>query len=63
MPDEFGFLFLDALSVVFLSYGVWELARAYRTTSLKAWSEQAVPGAAGVVVAALFAVMTLHVAG
>jgi hypothetical protein len=42
---------------------VRELALAYKAAALKAWSERAVPGTASVFVAALFAVMTLHILG
>ena len=61
MYDEIGPVVLGGLSVIFAGYGIWELALAYQTAALKDWSERAVPGAGGVILAALFAIMTLHI--
>jgi hypothetical protein len=55
MHDPIGPMFLGSLSAVFAGYGLRELALAYRTAALKAWSERAIPGAGGIIVAALFA--------
>jgi hypothetical protein len=63
MHNQIGSLVLGSLSAMFAGYGVRELAFAYKTVALKAWSERAVPGATGILVAALFAVMTMRVFG
>jgi len=63
MDTQIGCVVLGSLSAVFSGYSVRELTLAYRTTALKAWSERAVPGAAGMVVAALFAAMIRQVLG
>lgn len=55
--------FLAGLSLLFGSYGVQALALAYRTIPLDAWSEHALPGAGGIIVAALFALMVRQVLG
>jgi hypothetical protein len=63
MHNEIGPFVLGGLSAIFAGYGIWELALAYQTATFKDWSERAVPGAGGVLLAALFAVMTLHIIG
>jgi hypothetical protein len=63
MPNEIAPAVLGGLSAIFASYGIRELALAYKTDALKDWSERAVPGAGGVLLAALFAAMTLHILG
>lgn len=60
MHDSIGSFVLGSLSTLFASYGIWELTVAYKVKALHAWSEKAVPGAAGVIVAAVFVVMTLQ---
>jgi hypothetical protein len=60
MRDQIGPVVLGVLSLLFAIYGIRELATAYKTAALPAWTERAVPGAAGVLVAALFAVMTVY---
>jgi hypothetical protein len=60
MPDQIGPIILATLSLLFATYGIRELASAYKTAALTDWTERAVPGAGGVLVAALFAVMTLY---
>ena len=61
MHNEIGPVVLGGLSAIFAGHGIWDLALAYQTTALKDWSERAVPGACGVVLAGLFAAMTLHI--
>jgi hypothetical protein len=61
MPNEIGPTVLAGLSMIFAGYGLWELTIAYKTTAFKDWSERAVPGAGGILLAALFAAMTLHI--
>jgi hypothetical protein len=61
MHNEIGPVVLGGLSAIFAGYGVRELAFAYQTAKFKDWSERAVPGAAGVLLAALFAAMTLQI--
>jgi hypothetical protein len=61
MHNEIGPAVLAGLSVIFAGYGIWELALAYQTAALKDWSERAVPGAGGVLLAALFAAMAIHI--
>ena len=63
MDTQIGCVVLGSLSAVFSGYGIWELTLAYRTTALKAWSERAIPGTAGMIVAALFAIMIRLVLG
>lgn len=63
MYNQIGPVVLGGLSAIFAGYGIRELAIAYKTTALKAWSERAVPGAAGVLIAALFADMTFRILG
>ena len=63
MHNEIGPVVLGGLSAIFAGYGVRELAFAYQTATLKDWSERAVPGAGGVLLAALFAAMTLQILG
>jgi hypothetical protein len=63
MHNEIGPVVLGALSAIFSGYGIRELALAYKATAIREWSERAVPGAGGVLLAALFAVMTLRVLG
>src|SRR5689334_4202757 len=41
MYNEIGAVVLGCLSATFLGYGIRELALAYKTPTLKAWSEQA----------------------
>jgi hypothetical protein len=56
MPDDqIGPVFLAALSLVFGSYGVWELALAYRLDLFGAWIEKAVLGAGGLMLGVLLA--------
>src|SRR3954447_1530971 len=54
MYNEIGAVVFSCLIAIFFSYGVWELAVAYRTTAVKTWSEQAAVGTGGVLVGALF---------
>lgn len=61
MDGEIGPVVLGGLSAIFAGYGIRELALAYKTSALKKWSERAVPGASGVLLAGLFAVMALQV--
>jgi hypothetical protein len=61
MHNEIGAVALGCLSAFFSGYGLRELAVAYRTTASAAWCERAVPGAGGVLLGALFALMTLHI--
>jgi hypothetical protein len=61
MPSEIGPVVLAGLSMIFAGYGIWELTLAYKTTALRDWSERAVPGAGGILLAALFAAMTVHI--
>ncbi|MFL5253830.1 MAG: hypothetical protein ACJ8AI_13205 [Rhodopila sp.] len=63
MYNEIGAVVLGCLSATFFGYGIRELALAYKTPTLKAWSEQAVSGIGGVMVGALFALMTLQILG
>ncbi len=63
MQNEIAPLVLGSLGLLFGSYGVRELVLAYKATALNAWSERALPGAAGIFVAALFAVMARQVVG
>lgn len=63
MQDQIGSVILGSISAVFAGYGIRELALAYKTAALQAWSEKAIPGAAGVLVAAVFAAMTLQTLG
>ncbi|PPQ38661.1 hypothetical protein [Rhodopila globiformis] len=61
MHNEIGAVALGCLSAFFAAYGLRELAAAYRITASAAWCERAVPGAGGVVLGALFALMTMQV--
>jgi hypothetical protein len=63
MHNEIGPGVLAGLTGFFAGYGIRELALAYKITALKGWSERAVPGAGGIIVAGLFAAMTLRVLG
>jgi hypothetical protein len=63
MHYQIGSIVLGSLSAVFAGYGFRELTGAYKTAALTAWSDRAVPGAGGVLVAALFACMTFQVLG
>jgi hypothetical protein len=63
MHNEIAPAFLGGLSFLFGGYGVQELALAYSTDGLNAWRERALPGAGGIIVAALFAVMVRQVLG
>jgi hypothetical protein len=63
MHNEIGPVVLGGLSAIFAGYGIRELALAYQTAALKDWSERAVPGAGGVLLAALFAAMAVHILG
>ena len=54
---------LGFLSAVFAAYGIRELAFAYRTPKLQEWGERAVPAAGSVLLAGLFADMTLQILG
>jgi hypothetical protein len=46
-----------------MGYGIRELAFAYRTPKLQGWSGRAVPAAGSIVLAGLFADMTLKILG
>ena len=61
MQNEMGPVVLDALSVVFVGYGLREVVLDYKSAALRDWSEKAVQGAAGVGVAVVFAGMTLQI--
>jgi hypothetical protein len=63
MHNEIGPVLLGFLSAVFAAYGIRELAFAYRTPELKEWSGRAVPGAGSVLLASLFADMTIRILG
>jgi hypothetical protein len=63
MHDPIGSVVLGSLSTLFAGYGFRELILAYKMDALPAWSEKAVPGAAGVIVAAVFVVLTLQTLG
>jgi len=63
MHNLMGSVVLGSLSAGFGGYGVRELTLAYKTAALKAWSERAVVGAAGMFVAAVFAFMTFQILG
>jgi hypothetical protein len=63
MHNEIGPGVLAGLTGFFASYGIRELALAYRIAALKDWSERAIPGAGGIILAGLFAAMTLRVLG
>jgi hypothetical protein len=63
MDSQIGCVVLGGLSALFSGYGIWELTLAYQTIELKEWSERAVPGTAGIIVAALFAAMIRQVIG
>ena len=60
MHNEIGPVVLGFLSAVFAAYGTRELAFAYRTPKLQEWGERAVPAAGSVLLAGLFADMTLQ---
>jgi hypothetical protein len=61
--NEIGLIVLAGLSAIFASYGIWELALAYKAGALKEWSERAALGATGVLLAALFVAMTRQILG
>jgi hypothetical protein len=63
MHNEIGPVVLGFLSAVFAAYGIWELAFAYRTPKLQEWGERAVLAAGSVLLAGLFAAMTLQILG
>lgn len=63
MDTQIGCVVLGSLSAMFIGYSVYELTLAYRSTALKAWSERALPGAAGMFVAGLFVLMIRQVLG
>jgi len=63
MQNQIGSLVLGGLSAVFAGYGLRELMGAYKADAFKAWGERALPGAGGVLLAALFADMTFHLLG
>lgn len=63
MHDQIGPVFLGGLGALFGGYGFRELVLAYKTTALAAWRERAIPGAAGIILAALFGVMVRQVLG
>jgi hypothetical protein len=63
MPHQIGLAFLGLLGVFFGSYGFVELAQAYRTGSLAEWRDKALPGAGGVVIGVMFAVMAFRTLG
>jgi hypothetical protein len=63
MNNEIGFGLLAGLSGFFAGYGILELALAYKISALKDWGERAVPGAGGILLAGLFAAMTLRILG
>ena len=52
---------LGILSALFAGYGLWELALAYRSAAFRAWTERAVIATGSMLVAAVFAAMTLQV--
>jgi len=64
MPDDqIGPAFLMVLGLAFGSYGVRELALAYRSDPFGEWIEKAVLGAGGLAVGALFAVCGYRLLG
>jgi len=63
MHNLMGTVVLGSLSAGFGGYSVRELTLAYQAAALKAWSERAVIGAAGMFVAAVFAFMTIQILG
>jgi hypothetical protein len=63
MHNQIGSFVLGGLSVVFAGYGFRELAGAYNADALNAWGNRALPGAGGVLLAALFADMTFRLLG
>jgi hypothetical protein len=63
MPHQIGLVFLGVLGILFGSYGFVELAQAYRTASLDEWQDKALPGAGGVIVGVMFAVMAFQALG
>jgi hypothetical protein len=63
MPHQIGLAFLGLLGVFFGSYGFVELAQAYRAASLAEWRDEALPGAGGVVIGVMFAVMAFRTLG
>jgi hypothetical protein len=63
ITPQIGLAFLGLLGVFFGSYGFAELAQAYRTASLAAWTDKALSGAGGVITGVLFAVMALRTLG
>lgn len=60
MHDQIGFVVLGSLSALFTGYGIWELALAFRTAALRAWSERAAIATGSMFVGAVFAVMTIQ---
>ena len=63
MHNEIGPAVLGFLSAVFAVYGIRELAFAYRTPKLQDWSGRAIPAAGSILLAGLFAYMTLQILG
>ena len=63
MHNEIGPVVLGSLSAVFAAYGIRKLTFAYRTPKLQEWSGRAVLAAGSVLLAGLFADMTLHMLG
>jgi uncharacterized membrane protein HdeD (DUF308 family) len=63
MYNEISAVVFSCLSVIFISFGIRQLAVAFRTTPMSAWGEQAATGTGGVLVGVLFAFMTLQVLG
>lgn len=56
MSDHFGFVFLVVLSLLFGSYGLRELALAYRVKRFDEWFGMAWLGAGSLVLCSLFAI-------
>jgi hypothetical protein len=63
MDNEIGPAVLGFLGAVFAACGIWELTFAYRTLKLKEWSERAVSGASSILLAGLFADITIQILG
>ena len=63
MSHQIGLPFLVVLSLFFGSYGLGELVQAYRAVSLDEWGDKALPGAGGVIIGVLFAVMAFRTLG
>ena len=61
--EQIGALVMGVLSVIFGSYGLRGLLIAYRTDPLHEWIEKAGFAVAGVLLAALFACVSLRTIG